>query len=192
MSRVTLPFAVGDISSLAKSLRSQLAARTGTPGHVEMLNMLARAQGYRNFQQFRAGTSPADATETGVASTPRRSAEREAPDMRRVEQASRHFDDCGILLRWPGRASHQQLCLWVLWAAFPSGRALDEIAVNAFLSTRHAFGDAALLRRALYEARLVRRTPDGREYRRIEQKPSPDAHALIARLGVHSRVGAAQ
>jgi hypothetical protein len=35
----------------------------------------------------------------------------------------------------------------------------------------HAFGDYALLRRALIGWRLVQRTQDGSEYRRIEQKP---------------------
>ena len=43
MPRTFLPYSVDDISALARSLREQLAARTEPPGHVEMLNMLARA-----------------------------------------------------------------------------------------------------------------------------------------------------
>ena len=62
MPRTLLPFAVADISALARSLRDQLSARTGPPGHVEMLNMLARAAGYRNFQQFRTQTDIKAAT----------------------------------------------------------------------------------------------------------------------------------
>ena len=64
MPRTFLPFAVDDISALARSLRDQLAARTEPPGHVEMLNMLARAAGDRNFQQFRARTATGGAPQS--------------------------------------------------------------------------------------------------------------------------------
>jgi hypothetical protein len=46
MSRLVFPFYANDISELARSLRSQLAACDHTPGHVELLNMLARAEGF--------------------------------------------------------------------------------------------------------------------------------------------------
>ena len=46
MSRPALPFASGDISALARALERQIAAHDGPPGHVEMLNMLARAGGF--------------------------------------------------------------------------------------------------------------------------------------------------
>ena len=55
MSRPAFPFAAGDISAVARSLKDQIAQGGHTPpGHVELLNMLARAAGYRNFQHFRA------------------------------------------------------------------------------------------------------------------------------------------
>ena len=52
MSRLSLPFHAQDISALAKSLKGQIAATDRDPGHVELLNMLARSSGYRNFQHF--------------------------------------------------------------------------------------------------------------------------------------------
>lgn len=41
-----------DISSLAKSLNKQLVALGKLPGHVELLNMLARAAGAQNYQSW--------------------------------------------------------------------------------------------------------------------------------------------
>ena len=54
MTRSLFPFYASDISSLARSLHTQLSAYGHTPGHVDLLNMLARAVGSRNFQHFRA------------------------------------------------------------------------------------------------------------------------------------------
>jgi hypothetical protein len=44
------------------------------------------------------------------------------------------------------------------------------------------FGDPALLRREMFDRGMVWRTPDGREYRRIEDKPPALARALIRQL----------
>ena len=52
MSRPVFPFAVGDISVLARSLHAQLSQRDGVPGHVELLNMLARAGGFQQLPAF--------------------------------------------------------------------------------------------------------------------------------------------
>ncbi|WP_454616210.1 DUF2087 domain-containing protein [Bradyrhizobium cenepequi] len=177
MSRIPVPFAAGDISALAKSLRGQLARRTSTPSHVELLNMLARSTGYRNYQQFRAQELDGH-RHIGRPSL----SEPEAVDVRRVERAARYFDTQGRLLRWPARQSLQNLCLWVLWSAFPSRRSLADAEVTAFLVARHAFGDHALLRRSLCCSGLVSRTRDGRDYRRIERKPPAEAAALIRQL----------
>jgi hypothetical protein len=182
MSRTNIAFAVSDISALAKSLRSQWMGRETPPGHVELLNMLARAAGHRNFQQLRAAASgqQVDAFPAGASEA----AEQPSIDPRRLEKAARHFGENGVLLRWPNRLGLQRLCLWALWAAFPPRQVLQEGAVNAFLNLRHSFGDPALLRRSLCSQGLLTRTRDGSEYRRIEQEPPLEARALIERLGV--------
>ena len=41
----------------------------------------------------------------------------------------------------------------------------------------------AMLRRDLFDSRLVQRTRDGREYRRIEQKPPAELKLLLSRIG---------
>lgn len=175
MSRVQMPFVAEDISVVAKSLRKQLDSHTQPPSHVELLNMLARANGHRNYQHLRAQV----ASETRLSSA---SPAVESIDHQSVERVSRHFDDKGRLIRWPAKASHQALCLWLLWAAFPPRQIFTELQINAFLKERHLFSDHAILRRALCDANLIARTPDCREYRRIERRPTADARALIRHL----------
>jgi hypothetical protein len=177
VSRTPIAFVSPDISALAKSLRTQLAGRDGLPGHVEILNMLARSTGHRNFQHLRAESLARDRLAADVLPLV------EAPaDLRLVERVAGHFDREGRMLRWPGRTGHQQLCLWWLWAGFPAGRDLAEREVNAHLRERHLFGDHAILRRSLCDARLLSRTRDGRVYRRIERPPPPEPAALIRHL----------
>lgn len=176
MSRSVFPFVATDISSLARSLNRELKACDETPGHVQLLNMLSRSAGYRNYQHFRAqfGARERLDREPTVA---------EPIDHLLVERAARHFDAAGCLIRWPSKASHRSLCFWVLWARIPAGRVQTEAGINAFLKANHLFGDHALLRRELVDTGLVSRTPDGREYRRVERRPPADAVALIRYLG---------
>lgn len=177
MSRVMLPYAVSDISALAKSIGRELAAAEGKASHVQLLNMLARAAGFRNYQHFRAGAEPAEIP--GPAPRPPPAP---AADLALVERVVRHFDAGGRLLRWPSRDGHVRLALWALWARLEAGRAYGELEISAALKRLNAFGDHALLRRALVDYGLVSRTADCREYRRIEQAPPADALALIRRL----------
>src|SRR6202022_186981 len=143
MSRISLPFATDDISALARSLRGQLSTADHLPGHVELLNMLARSAGYRNYQHFRAQAAAHDRLEAAAAAA-------DPVDHLQVERAARHFDLRGRLIRWPAKASHQKLCLWGLWVCIPAGEIFAERQINEIVRTRHLFGDHALLRRALY------------------------------------------
>jgi len=182
MSRSVFPFVAKDVSSLARSLTREIEALDRKPGHVQLLNMLTRSVGYQNFQHFRAQAEAEERLGRDPA-TP------EPVDHLRVERVARHFDAQGRLIRWPSRANHQELCLWALWARIDAGRVYSERQVGELLKMNHLFGDHALLRRALYDWRLVSRTSDGREYRRTEQRPPPDAVALVRHLDrrSHSR-----
>ena len=175
MSKTALPYAVADIGSLAKTLRSRLLEAEAVPGHVELLNILARASGCRNFQHFRANMLAGQALER----IPEPS---EPVDYVRLRRLMRHFDAHGCLVRWPPKYSEQRLCLWVFWASIPARTVLTEASVNARLTERHGFGDAALLRRELCDDGLMVRTPDCREYRRVERRPPGDALALIRQV----------
>jgi hypothetical protein len=54
MSRTPLPLHAEDISAFARSLGGQLKSCEAAPGHLQLMNMLARSAGYRNFQHLRA------------------------------------------------------------------------------------------------------------------------------------------
>ncbi|MDP3427142.1 MAG: DUF2087 domain-containing protein [Humidesulfovibrio sp.] len=176
MPRTLLPLHVGDISAFARSLGSQLADCERTPGHVELLNMLARSSGHKNFQHLRAS-----AMQTMQSSPPAPAPE--PVDQARLKRLARLFDGEGQLLRWPGKRGMEASCLWVLWSRIPARQSFTETQLNDLLNTLHRFGDHALLRRGLIDCGLMTRTPDGREYRRVELKPTAEAQALLERLG---------
>lgn len=188
MSRDIFPFYADDMSALARALKRQLAdhyepgagdgAVRKAPGHVEILNMLARAGGYRNFQHLR---SQSDARER--LDQPAPIAAEPTVDYVRVKRVTRYFDAAGRLLRWPGKHSDRVTSLWVLWSRLEPKRVYNEGEINRALNAEHLFGDHALLRRDMCDLGLMTRTVDGREYRRVEQAPPADAVALIRHLG---------
>src|SRR5690606_8428749 len=174
MSKLHIPFAVADLSGLAKSLRAQLAALDHPPSHAEMLNILAKGAGYANFQHLRADSEAAGRLSAAPPEYP--------VDHARLEKVLRHFDAEGRMIRWPGRTNHQDLCVWAIWAAIPADTRLGEAEINRIIIDAHTFGDHAILRRLMVDMGLLIRTPDGRLYRRVERKPEPDAVALIAAI----------
>jgi len=176
MSRTAIPFQTDDLSSLARALRAQLLERTTVPGHVEVLNMLARAVGCRNFQQLRAQA------EAAVVAIPAASPVEPAAapvDPRTLDRVSRCFGSDGRLLRWPAKRGDQVLALWGLWSKLPPKIEMTEQEISRRLSVLNDFGDHALLRRELCETGLFYRTPDCRSYRRVERPPTAEAAALI-------------
>ncbi|WP_371347148.1 DUF2087 domain-containing protein [Ancylobacter sp. IITR112] len=176
MSRLHLAYEAPDISALARTLHQGIAALGHAPGHVELLNLLARGAGYRNFQHLRADRA-ARARLALPAPPPAPPA-----DHTRCEKALRLFDPQGRLVRWPKKRNQQILCLWLLWSRLPSGEVFPERRMNELLNAEHLFGDHALLRREMVEFGLFRRTPDGREYSRIEREPPPEMAKLAALL----------
>lgn len=179
MTKDSLPLPVADLSAFARALARQFPADTPAPPHLSLMNMLARATGFRNLQHLRAS---------------QRAATREVPppvvDHRLVDRALAQFDAEGQLRQWPARRAVQILCLWALWAQLPRGAMLSEREISAALNRLHRFGDAAILRRDMVALGLLARKADASDYRRIEQPPPPEARALIARLG--ARLGARQ
>jgi hypothetical protein len=151
-------------------------ARSGL-GHVEILNLLARATGFRNYQHLRASHLAERQLDAAPAADP------EPPvDHARIAKALRCFDAAGRLVRWPPKDHLRALTLWALWAALPARTPMTEREISDRLRALHLFGDHALLRRELVDRGLFTRTVDGRAYHRVERRPPPDARALIRRL----------
>ncbi|MBO0141426.1 DUF2087 domain-containing protein [Agrobacterium sp. Ap1] len=178
MPRTIFPMAVSDMSAFAKSLRDLIDRLDHKPSHVEMLNLLSRAAGFRNYQHFRA---TADSTDPVEMSHTTAEPELQANE-RRVMHTLRVFDRDGRIIRWPGKRSQQELCLWFLWSKIPRGKVFSEREISAFLNGLHLFEDAALLRRDLFDLGLVTRNRDGSDYRRIEKKPPPELGLLLRKV----------
>jgi hypothetical protein len=101
MTRTIFPMEVADMSAFAKSLRDQIARLGHAPSHVEMLNLLSRAAGYRNYQHFRstAGTTDPLPDVAGAVDAP------PPVDDARVARTLRVFDADGRIIRWPSKRS---------------------------------------------------------------------------------------
>lgn len=189
-SRETVPLIADDISTFCKQLRRQLVdAGHGAPGHLALLNMLARSAGHRNFQMLRArpGALPEAAEPPVQARSIELPREVEAsPAMRKLLAC---FDDKGRLLRMPHKYAAQQMAIWALWSRFPARRELNERQVNETLDAFHTFGDPVTLRRELVNAKLLWRTIDGRVYKKLAQRPDAATRAFLDLLFAHSRSG---
>lgn len=183
MSKEALGLTIADISVFARRLAPQLKTHDDGPSHLSLLNMIARAAGYQNYQHLRASRS----AQGRLAEVQRAS----NVDFRLVERALHHFDGAGQLLRWPSRRPVQELCLWALWSNLPAATHLHERQVNAALNDVHLFGDAALLRRSMVGMALVTRNLDGSDYQRLEKRPPDEARELIALIKERRRVHAA-
>ncbi|MBB3771734.1 hypothetical protein FHS55_002343 [Angulomicrobium tetraedrale] len=176
MTRTVLAYEAPDISALARTLHGRLATLDHVPGHVELLNILARAAGFRNFQHLRADREARRQIDAPPPPPP------PPADHARCAKALRLYDAQGRLARWPKKRNQQELCLWVLWSRLPAGETFPEKTMNELVNRQHLFGDHALLRRELIEIGLFRRTVDGREYSRVEQAPPPELGVLLALL----------
>jgi hypothetical protein len=184
MSKDVHVLTIPDISALAKTLRRELEARDTRPSHVELLNIIARGAGFRNFQHLKASQSAAVRLEA-----PQVPAEPEPVDHRKIEQVLRCFDGSGVMARWPKKTSQQKLALWWCWAQIPARRDLAEREVNEILKRFNGFGDHVLIRRELIDWGMVSRSADCRIYRRIETRPPAEAANLIRHLAERVRAG---
>jgi len=177
MTKDSLPLPVADLSSFARALARQLMPEP--PPHLLLMNMLARAAGYRNLQHLRAAQNAG----ARLANAP----PAEMVDHGQVTRALAQFDATGLLAQWPARRAVQILCLWALWARLPGDVSMSERQVSAALNGLHRFGDAAILRRDMVALGLLRRTVDGSDYRRQERRPPPEARALIGHLSSRAK-----
>lgn len=178
MTRIALPLHTPDLSGFARRLHSELSAQEGPPGHLALMNMLARSAGFRNFQHFRAQTNAAERLDAPPPPV---------IDLKAVERVRRYFDTEARLKIWPAKTGAQHLALWGIWAQIPKGQEWTERSFNTQLNALHLFGDPAILRRTLVERGMIARQPDGTGCRRIEQPPPPEAVALIRSLTASAR-----
>lgn len=164
---------IDDLSAFTKALRAQLTAAAGTPSHLALMNLLARAAGHRSVQALDA--AQARQPQSVAAPGP-------APLSEAAQRALRQFDDQGRLARWPTKFSTQRYAIWAMWPHFAAKRDYTEREVGAILNTAHTFGDHCTLRRELITMQLLTREDGGRVYRKLAARPEPDVAALLAVL----------
>ena len=183
MPREAIPFAIPDLSAFARSLGRELDARdpASSLSHVELLNLIARAAGHRNFQDLRASRR-APAVRPALEDQPL-----PLPLSANARRTLSQFDGRGRLIRWPAKYTIQRLAMWILWTRFESHRAYSEKDVNAELKAANTFGDHVTLRRELIDHRLLARKGDGSEYRKLPARPDDEIRALLAAWRVRSR-----
>jgi hypothetical protein len=178
-TRETVPLLAHDLSqfarALGRSLQERHAARAEPPGHVELMNLLARAAGHRNLQALRAATlkplpRPAASADDRIAMPALGTTAR---------KALTQFDAQGRLVRWPHKLSVQRLAMWALWTRFDARRVYTEREVNEILKAWHCFGDHATLRRELINHKLMARKPDCSEYRKLAVRPDEEARWFL-------------
>ena len=199
MTRTALPYFAPDLSALARTLEKALADHLFTqqrlPGHVEMMNLLARGAGQRNLQALQAAAAQRAASQTNADTQPDAwfdapaIAEPSAPAPAQTlelsahaRKALEHFDAAGRLERWPLKLSVQRLAMWVLWTRFDARRVYTEPQVNQVLKAWHLYGDHATLRRELINHRLLARKSDCSEYRKLPVDPDDEVRALLQAL----------
>lgn len=195
--RERLPLNCDDLSSFAKSLRAQLTTHLGDqaapPGHVQLLNMLARAAGHRNVQALKAHAAAErtearrqalapEASPPPVAPTAVAEPAAALPLSANAAKALTQFDDWGRLTRWPHKFSVQRLAMWALWTRFDSGRQYTEREVNEILKAWAVYGDHVTPRRELVEMGLLGRKSDCSAYWKEPARPSDEARALLQAL----------
>lgn len=178
MTRETIFLTLPDVSAFARTLKSDLGTTSGdaapssgplsAPSHQSLLNAIARAGGYRNFQHLKA-------TQTG--SDPVAPAEG-----RVVTRALLRFDAQGLMTSWSTKRKLRQYCLWALWAQVPSRTAFSEREISDLFDTMTMFRDAAQIRRSLIEDGRMDRNRDGSRYMRVEARPDETALAVIKEI----------
>jgi hypothetical protein len=175
MSREAIPLVVPDLSAFARSLGRALAERSETtpPGHVELLNLIARSAGHRNLQALRAALAAPPAPLAAEDRSP------PLPLTANARKALRQFDTRDRLVRWPSKYSIQRLALWVLWTRFDSDRVYSEKEVNVVLKAANGFDDHVTLRRELVDHHLLARKSDCSEYRKLKARPDEETRALL-------------
>jgi hypothetical protein len=169
---MTTSFSVSDFKSFASAVQAAYAERgaaiaTKPLGHVQTLNLLCKAAGYKNYSHYLASRSAPPAAQAAVEPSAA------------VQKALLQFDDAGRLLRLPAKRSVQQLVVWALWLRFDAKRKYTEREVNAILNAASAFKDQATLRRELINEKLLARESDCSAYWKLAARPEGDALAFV-------------
>lgn len=84
-----------------------------------------------------------------------------------------YLDDQGRVIQMPSKRKKKILVLVYLADQIPDDREYTEQEFNELLNELHTFGDAATLRRELFDHYLIDRSPLGDHYSVKKDRPTP-------------------
>ncbi len=197
MSKDMFTLQIADVSAFARTLGRALSARHASkpepPGQVELLNLIARTQGQRNWSALRLALRQRPVSQP-VSQLVHQAVDAAAlapaaPLTDNARKALAQFDQRGRLMRWPVKYSVQKLVMWVLWTRFDAKRSYTEPEVNAILKAANLFFDHATLRRELINHSLMSRQSDCTDYRKLPLRPDDETRALLTAYRARFRDG---
>lgn len=84
------------------------------------------------------------------------------------------LDEAGRLTKMPSKRKKRLYALSYLADKIPEGQEFTEKEFNEFLNTLHTFGDAATIRREMYDHFLINREKDGSRYTANKERLSAE------------------
>lgn len=164
MSRVPVSLEITDLSQFARGLARQWPEQK--PSHLAMMNMLAKASGFKNYQHLLATRQAAAPVELD----------------KRSKRWLRLFDDNKRAVRWPAKFIDQRALLWGVASQMPKVSDQTEKQVNALILAHICFEDFAIVRREFVESGVLGRTEDGNKYWSKPFQVPEEFQALVAAL----------
>jgi len=155
---------IDDLSQYSKTLSKLWPA--DKPSHLELLNLLAKSAGFKNYQHLKDG-------HTETASKPL------GPHVKRW---LRLFNSDQQALRWPSKQQDRLAIVWTIAHRLPTFSGWTEKEVNNAIMPLIQFQDHVAIRRELIELGILGRTNDGRKYWRASFEAPEIFHGLLAEL----------
>lgn len=165
MPRVPIEVTIKDFSQFSKNLSR--AWPEEKPSHLSLLNLLAGAAGFQNFQHLKA-------MQEGKGSSL-------SPDEKRW---NRLINDSGQVVRWPTKRKDQLAMLWLIASRLPKAPQWNQQQFDEWIKTQITFGDHVLVRRELVELNCMSRTVDGKSYWRNDFALPEMYQAYVAANGL--------
>lgn len=85
-----------------------------------------------------------------------------------IDPIKQYLDPYHRLKNWPSKRKVKDVALKFLGQHFECDRIYSHAEVNSLLNSLHSFNDCALLRRELYESKILNRVADGTKYWKMQ------------------------
>lgn len=166
MPKENISINIPDVSGFAKAIKKEIDQKSGNLSHVEILNIIARTSGHKNFQQLRQNSiTPQENIDFN---------EDIEKAQKNLNKLKRYLNENFQVKTLPSKLSQQELIIYYIWEFIDENKVFSEIELNKYLNRFHTFGDSALLRRYMFEYGLLSRSKDCLDYKKLKPEiPKP-------------------